>query len=385
MESSAVSSETFKAMTLQNDTIFGVLRLMRDFVKASGTRAKVVMFWTILSALFVLLAPTWLSAMTGYTADIVGFVEDINNNLVPAEDFLPVVYTIHDGDRLGEPYTKDYRVDIPWSSSSSIYLSTRNTYGCDIEKYAMNYSYSSATTEYYWKDGKKENCALLWRLSDYTRKYGMLGLNATETEFTFPNSTNVTMPAPSLNISANFAVYPDFFFVRSYQSNLMPFGINWEVNGTTPFADADPLFYHRMSSTIYNLTKFNENGSCQQQTNVRYKWGFSFLLLHVFTITWLVWTVVMYGLYLDAYLHSRLDVAKRKMGLERAVLDLSLAMQKKVDAETVELHGNHQLEHLTRSCYISYQDLPLDSLPPTRWTQLRRWCTHLRRRWTKKR
>jgi len=91
MESSSVSSETFKVMTLKNNTIFGVLRLIRGFLKTGGTRAKVAMFWTILSALFVLLVPTWLSAMTGYRADIEGFVTDNNNNLVPADDFLPAI------------------------------------------------------------------------------------------------------------------------------------------------------------------------------------------------------------------------------------------------------------------------------------------------------
>jgi len=138
MESSSVSSETFKATTLQNDTIIGVLRLIRDFTEIGGTRSRVAMFWTILSALFVLSVPTWLSAMTGYTADIESFVTDSNDNRVPAHDFLPAIYTIHDGQRLGEPYTKDYRIAIPWVDDSQIILSTRGYYGCypgDFEYY----------------------------------------------------------------------------------------------------------------------------------------------------------------------------------------------------------------------------------------------------------
>lgn len=361
--------------------MFGVLGLIRDFAKTSGTRAKVAMFWTILPALFVPLVPIWLSALTGYIADVEGFVKDINNNLVPVEDFLPAIYTIHDGDRLGDPYTKDYRVVIPWVPSFS--LSDSNTYNC-LQGYARNYT--SPTKEYYWRNGIDENCILLWRVSEYTSTYGMLGLNATETKFTFPNETNVTIREPALNISANFASSPHPYqsyatpdrYARTYKWYERPFGIDWKVNGTTPFVEAGPLFYHHTSSTAYNLTQLNENGSCQQQNNVRYKWGFSFLLLYVFLVAWLVWTIVMYGLYLDAHLHSRLDVVKRNMGLERAVLDLSLAMQKKVNVETVELHGNHQLEHLIRSSHMSYQSLLLDLLPPTRWTQVRQWWRDFR-------
>ena len=379
MESSSVSNETFEAMTLQNDTIFGVLKLMRDFLKIGGTRAKVAMFWTILATLFVLLVPTWLSAMTGYTSDISGFVQDNNNNLVPAEDFLPAIYIIHDGDRLGEPYTKDYVVAIPWNSGSSTYLDSTNYYGCTLG-YRMNYT----TEKYYWSDQSNENCTLLWRLSEYTSIYGLLGLNATESQFTFPNGTNITITESTLNVSGHFASNPHYAssqdYYRSAEWYAVPYGLGWKRNdtGTMPFADSGPVFYHQTSNTGYDLKQFNENGSCQQLSDVRYKWGFSFLLLYVFIATWLIWTIVTYGLYLDAYLHSRLDVTKRTMGLERAVLDLSQAMQKKVDAETVELYGNHQLKHLISSGHISYQDLLLDSLPPTRWTQLRRWWRDFR-------
>lgn len=125
MESSSVSVETFKALTLQNDTTFGVSKLMRDFLKVGGTRTKFAVLCTILSALFVLLVPTWVSAMTGYTADIEGFVQDSNNNLAPAADFRLAIYTIHDVDRIG--FTKDYHVAIPWPTSY-IYLSVSSSY-----------------------------------------------------------------------------------------------------------------------------------------------------------------------------------------------------------------------------------------------------------------
>jgi len=383
MESSSVSTETFKALTLQNDTIFSVSKLMRDFLKVGGTRAKFAMLCTILSALFVLLVPTWLSAMTGYTADIEGFVQDSNNNLAPAGDFRPAIYTIHDGDRIG--LTKDYHVAVPWYVGQ-IHLFTYKDYGCSLE-YRTNYT----TGEHYWAESSDASCTMLWRVSEYTSIYGFLGLNATETEFTLPNTTNITIPEPSLNISAHFPVDPDYLSLGPgsradipwYQE---PYGLGWKRNDTNEFpffTKSDPLFYHQLSDTLYNLTQFNSNGGCQQLRDVRYKWGFSFLLLYAFVVTWLVWTIVMYGLYLDSYLHSRLDVVRRNMGLDRAVLDLSLAMQKEVDSQNVQLHGDRQLHHLFKSGCMSYQDLPLGTLPPTRWTQLqKRWRELKSHGWT---
>ncbi|KAK5937627.1 hypothetical protein PMZ80_010247 [Knufia obscura] len=373
MESSLVSVETFKAMTLQNDTFYGVLKMMRYFQQNGGKRAKVAMFWTILSALFVLLMPTWLSAMTGYVAAIEGFVQDSSDNLVPFEEFRPVIYTIHDGDRLGEGYTKDYRVAIPWVNYEDNYYVLSDYYGCWS---ALSRTYNDSAEPVKWKDDADASCTLLWRLSEYTSQYGFLGLNNTETDFTFPNMTNVTIPEPSLNISANFALYggnPSYY--DTFEWWYLPYGVNWRRNDTNemPFATSDPFFYHQSSGTGYNLTELNQNGSCQQLDNVRYKWGFSFILLYAFIATWLIWNIVVFGIYLDSYLHSRLDVAKRSIGLERAVFDLSLAMQKRTDAESVVMTGNDRLQHLIRGGHMTYKDLPLNSLPPTRWNQIRKW------------
>lgn len=79
----------------------------------------------------------------------------------------------------------------------------------------------------------------------------------------------------------------------------------------------------------------------------------------------------MYCLYLDSYLNSRLDIAKRHMGLERSVLDLSHSMETKICIEDVNMSSNAALEPLVRKNDLSYQNLPLGSLDNTRWEQLR--------------
>lgn len=131
METSTISTSTFEAITLQNDTITGASKLIGHFWQTSNARARGPMFCIVLGSLFVLALPTWLSAMTGYTADITAFVEDSKQNLIPAEQFRPYLYTIHDGSRLGDPYTDEYRVIVPWSNDTGVSLMGLG-YGCAI-------------------------------------------------------------------------------------------------------------------------------------------------------------------------------------------------------------------------------------------------------------
>lgn len=207
METKSVSHDTFRAVTLQNDTFIGLLLLLKDFLRTRGTRAKFAMSWVILAGSFVLSIPTWLSAMAGYTADIQPFVNDANKNLKPAAGFQPVIYTIHDGDRLGPPYTRDYRVSIPWTAE---YLSSgSNNYECTLPYLSS----SSANAVLQWVNIQNtSNCVLLWRISEYVAKYGFLGRNDSSSVFFYPNDTKSdtgrSLDEPTLNISANFAVDP---------------------------------------------------------------------------------------------------------------------------------------------------------------------------------
>lgn len=377
MENTAVSHDTFKAVTLQNDTISGVLILSKDFFRTGGARARWAMLWTILAGLFVLAIPTWSSAMTGYTADISAFVEDNNRNLVPSEDYRPVIYTIHDGDRLGEPYTKDYQVVLPWYNDE-VSMDWSNTYDCT---YAYFSSYG--TDKYSWRELSNVNCTLMWRLSEYVFNYGFLGLNTTESRFFFPNDTgsnnSLTLTAPNLNISANILIYSESYMLDGNGSYYPWYEIPWAAGWKNPITNnhtfnvSNPLFYDDGSGTTYNLTQFNERGSCQQLGLVKYKWGFSFLLLYIFVATWLAWTIGMYAFYLDTYFNSRLDIVGRRMGIERAVVDISEAMQKRLDLDQVDLADNPTIQSQVKGGQISYKELPLDYSVVTRATKLRIW------------
>ena len=74
--------------------------MSRDFLSNYGLRAKATVVWMIFSASFAIAFPTLVSAMTGYSSNIQGFVT-IDDNLVPFADFQVVKYIIHDGRRIG--------------------------------------------------------------------------------------------------------------------------------------------------------------------------------------------------------------------------------------------------------------------------------------------
>ena len=177
MESASVPTGTFKAMTFQSDSLTGVYRLIRDFLKQGGLRARFAMFGIIASSLFVLSVPTWLSAMTGYTADIRAYVTTDDGSLVPAEEFLPVLYTIHDGSRLGPPYTDGYLVTVPWHdrdrSWQSVQFSYTGSYGCPDVK--LDHAPSTTAANLGWPFGQSGQCPLMW-VSSRTSKFMLIGV-----------------------------------------------------------------------------------------------------------------------------------------------------------------------------------------------------------------
>lgn len=212
MEEASVSHNTFKAITLQQNSFTGFTLLTRDFLTTAGVRAKFIVAWVILAGLFVLALPTWLAAMTGYTADLAPYLNSTGDLVaLSSPKFRPLIYTIHDGDRLGQPYTKEYQVLIH-TNLSRFEFDGSNRYACtptfeDVDRNIWEYSASEPSLD----------CAMMWLVSYYVSIFGFLGLNDTESTFILPvrteidndyflyNST-IQLTQPSLDISANFAI-----------------------------------------------------------------------------------------------------------------------------------------------------------------------------------
>lgn len=81
--------------------VYSTARLIRDFTTRKGLQSKWAMVFMILSSVFILLFSTLASAMTGYTANVVSQVRDYRGNAIPFENFNYLLFTIHDGDRIG--------------------------------------------------------------------------------------------------------------------------------------------------------------------------------------------------------------------------------------------------------------------------------------------
>lgn len=374
MESTSVSFGTYEAITLQCGSIAGSLKLARDLLKHPTTQAKFMVFWVILSAVFVLVFPTMASAMSGYAANINSYVAVDDGNMVRYSSFSLIRYIIHDGERLGDKFEKDYKVIVGRSSAAKEVVDLQDLDDCIVPYYPSDYY---DTDELDWSQAHiVPACELYWHVSEYGFKYGFLGMN--QTNSTFNNSgTIIDLLSPSLNISAIFWDEP---WIDS-KANLdwwdYPYGYNWKSpNGDYPFNHTQtPLLTN--GDYTYNLDRINELGRCQQ-SNTSYKWGFSFLILFVVLLLFVIWCVGMYVLWMDAFLNSRVDNAGRHIGLQRAVLDLASVMRNDIGDELPEMASNNQVNEKVRKDLkggrITYQMLNPEYLPLSRWNELTSRC-----------
>lgn len=194
----------------------------------------------------------------------------------------------------------------------------------------------------------------------------------------------VNLPSPSLNISAIFWEETWLADAEDNEWWYYPYGYHWRTpSGDQPFRNTTggPLFSNGQYD--FDLQELNANGRCQQ-LETSYRWGFSFLILFIVTVTLTVWSLGMYMLFLDAYLHSRLDRAGRRMGIHRAVLDLAACMQRDMNDEEFrqtasnrELHN--RIRHELRGGSITYAMLDEKLLPVSRRVVILRWWLKRRR------
>jgi hypothetical protein len=137
-----------------------------------------------------------------------------------------------------------------------------------------------------------------------------------------------------LNISAFFIASPAIY------------GSNWTdpSTGKQPFSDySNTTFLY--NDITYSLDYMLRNGTCEPLGT--YQWGFSFLLLFIFLITLLIWSVGTYILWLRAYLNLRACDVSDIPGEYKAVMDLAAAMQHQFEKEGLDL-ANLTEDEITR-------------------------------------
>ncbi|KAK5059893.1 hypothetical protein LTR84_009776 [Exophiala bonariae] len=369
MESTSVSYGTYEAITLQSGSITGSLKLARDLFKNPTMRAKFLIFWIIISALFVLLFPTMASAMSGYAANIDAYIATDDGNMIPYSKFHLIRYIIHDAHRLGDDFGKDHKVATGSKQPTEVADVTYSADEC-ITPYYPYQTYSDDLLDWSPTEGVPA-CEFYWHVSEYAFNYGFLGTN--QTNSTFNNSgTIISLDPPSLDISAIFWKESWLDYSRNDEWWEYPYGYEWKAeNGSQPFKRIQNASLTDGEYT-FTLEELNQRGQCQQ-SNTSYKWGFSFLILFSVLVGFVVWCVGMYVLWVDAFLNSRVDNAGRHIGLQRAVLDLASVMKNDIGDNLSEMASNNHLNKKVRNDLkggrIDYQMLTQEHLPMSRWNQ----------------
>jgi len=111
MATGPITFNTYRTVFLQPEGSFvSIPCLVRDFSKRHGLKSRAAMTFMITTLVFILVFPTFGSAMTGYSANVESYVQDAARNYVRFSAFEYAFYVVHDGARVG--LYDDYPVSI---------------------------------------------------------------------------------------------------------------------------------------------------------------------------------------------------------------------------------------------------------------------------------
>ncbi|KAI1770824.1 hypothetical protein F4818DRAFT_222256 [Hypoxylon cercidicola] len=308
MNTAPVTYSAFSIIYLQDEpSTVSMFRLIRVFLSGRGFNSRVVMLFMIGSMLFLLLWPTFASAMAGYTTINKAFVQDFNNNFVPFSEFRPIAYMIHDG----------WRVDLGGDYAVPLFNPGASA-GVDSTMYRRD-TYVYDTCSLQDQSSAESRCSLQFAVSAYVSSFGFFGLQNTTSTW-----MNITIPSPVLNITA---------FYLSPKSSF--FGSNWTDPRVgelkQPFNDPSRMAF-TYSNTTYNLTYVEENGTCQPVRD-RYKWGFSFIQVFLVITLHTIW--IAGTLWLKARFQLPLRGGAEIPKFWRSLLILAGAMDKELNENEI--------------------------------------------------
>ncbi|CAI6259236.1 unnamed protein product [Periconia digitata] len=280
METGPVTYSSFRAVFIEKGpSITSIVRLIRDFVSRKGLRSQIASVFIIASMAFILAFPTLASAMSGYTSVVAAQIVDPESNMIPFTKFGLVVYTIHDGDRIGE------RKDFPVIHQN------------DAED---PYAWFSATAyKSYISPTDRSNTTLLDCIK-YVERF-------TDMPKDEPSQFgNWTLDAPTLNITSYFD------------------DIGHQVEGRNLSWVYDGVFYDQQ----YFEAEVNgiRNGTCQPTQ--KYSWGFSYTQLFIVVVLLILWSIGLSIMYVDAK-RTMFERGRSSVdGEYKAVISLAAAIEK---------------------------------------------------------
>jgi hypothetical protein len=103
MEIRPITYRSYRTVFLESSpSLWSTSYLVRDFIWRKGLQSKISMVFMVTTMVFTLAFPTFASAMTGYTSIVEAYILDRQNNWIGFVKFVQVLYTVHDGNRIGQ-------------------------------------------------------------------------------------------------------------------------------------------------------------------------------------------------------------------------------------------------------------------------------------------
>ncbi|KAI0857336.1 hypothetical protein F4860DRAFT_517918 [Xylaria cubensis] len=307
---------TFTTIFMESGpSLTSIYQSLRDFVVYRRLKSKASTAWVLLSMLFILVWPTFVAAMSGYTPKSGAYVKDVNENFVPYNEFQLLLYIIHDGERIN--LTTDYPV--PYHET---HIADDPTKDLLLLKDPT------------WKLGRRAPhritlchmdvfCAMSTAVSEYIQNYGIGGHLNDSSQW-----RNHWLPSPSLNIEPFFV--PD---------DLLE-GLN-----LTSAQNPEPTWTY--ANHTYTLEDIIESGACKT-VGESFQWGFSYIQLFTIVFLLIIWTSGTCLLRYQTHKFPPLqDQPERPRGL-RALILLAEAVKSDLEANGIDPHTltNRQLNRL---------------------------------------
>ncbi|KAH7074876.1 hypothetical protein BKA63DRAFT_553768 [Paraphoma chrysanthemicola] len=248
MEIGPIAFSTYRTVFLRNESlVYAIYRLFRNFARRRQLHSRIAMAFMVITMIFILIFPSFSSAMTGYSASVKSYVRDNsnaettlsndNNNYMAFSSFKRILYVIHDGWRIGE----DGNFVVP-------YHTPYETKFTDPVLFSSDYfdSQIARCTRSYQSIPEDSRCEDQIDVANYVQQYGFHGLANVPSTF-----RERTLDPPALNITAYYL--PDD-----------KLGANWTDprTGLQPFRDFSNTLWAYQNVT-YNIKTITEQLACQ--------------------------------------------------------------------------------------------------------------------------
>ncbi|KAI9796620.1 MAG: hypothetical protein M1833_006060 [Piccolia ochrophora] len=294
MENMPTTYRLFASFHFDGISVTLLWDLLRDFGKHRSTRGYVVLTWTIVSTLWVLFYSSLASAMSGYTAVGYDWALMPNSTLLSYNDCDSVcLLYVEDGARIGLKDKTLYGFREPeenWATGASL-----SFYAAEYYRPKDPFSHGSCGGE---------PLATVPNTSSIFSRYEANSDNS----FSPLTTSQIELDAPVLNISG---------------------------------------YGYRCAGELFRADLFDpEKTTCK--TELDYAWGFSVILLLVFLIGNLIWTLGMYLTWLHVRVNSSIYQAGRTMGKYRAALDLAEAVNEDL-GPNLDAYSNDDLDRALRA------------------------------------